>query len=629
MKHLFSHIILLISLIPLFSLTAKSDNNDKLMVEHTIKAISNINNSDFQFKIDKLQSAIQNLNNSDYKEGQILLRLELGNLWCSIGIFDKALDELNNAYKLSLKINDKHLTALSLKSLGEITRATTDYRQSLNYLNNALQLFKEDCDTLGIGLTYSRLSAVYYEMNTKYQTNNFYKKSFYYARLAQNIGTKFNNLDLIVSSTNLLGSLYKNYKNYDSAFYYLRQAHQICIQHNLHNEIPIVLMNIAGTYLYKKDYNNAITYGLKALQTSQNQNQLAIVKYSADLLYDTYKSMNKYEQALHYLEISRDAQNQLYNYELMFKNYSIQTKYEKGKEEAKLEAANKEIILWTILFFLLVVISVFVIILIIKRNKKQLRINNALESLNELISTQNTELEELNTTKDKFFSIIAHDLKNPLSSIMQLTRIMNEMYSDLSEEELKDFLNNLHNSTQKLTDLLDNLLTWARSQRGIIEFKPSNVELYESAEAVKYILQTQAENKGISIINEVPNHTNLYADTNMISTVIRNLVSNSIKFTNNNGKIIIGIAEQNADSTCIFVKDNGVGMSQETTELLFRIDIHNTSIGSAGEKGTGLGLILCKEFVEKHGGKIWVESKINEGSTFYFSIPNLAEEDLH
>lgn len=230
------------------------------------------------------------------------------------------------------------------------------------------------------------------------------------------------------------------------------------------------------------------------------------------------------------------------------------------------------------------------------------------------------ELKEANATKDKFFSIIAHDLKNPFGALKNLTEILKDMYKEFSEEEKLEIINEMYKSSNKVYELLENLLTWSRSQRGKIEFQLEETNLKLITNNSIELLKEAANKKNIKLTDLIPDDLEIKCDVNMITTVVRNLVSNAIKFTPENGEVKV-FAEETENEVIIAVQDNGIGIAKEDIAKLFRIDVHHTTIGTSDEKGTGLGLILCKEFVDKHGGSIWVESELGKGTTFKFSIP--------
>jgi len=248
------------------------------------------------------------------------------------------------------------------------------------------------------------------------------------------------------------------------------------------------------------------------------------------------------------------------------------------------------------------------------------RSNIDLTFTNAEINDKNNKLEELNATKDKFFSIISHDLKGPLNSLTSFSSLLINHTAHLSKEEIQMLAKDLDKSVKGLFSLLENLLEWSRSQSGNIELKPEALDLNEIINQNKQLLTKTAEAKNIEIQTSGYYNIAVHADRNSVSTVIRNLISNALKFTMEGGQVKIEATESH-DMVSISIHDNGVGMSEEVIDKLFRIDKKHTTKGTANEKGTGLGLILCKEFVEKNGGSIAVKSKEGEGSVFTFTLP--------
>jgi len=236
------------------------------------------------------------------------------------------------------------------------------------------------------------------------------------------------------------------------------------------------------------------------------------------------------------------------------------------------------------------------------------------------------ELEEINLAKDKFFSIIAHDLKGPFNSILGFADILNTEYDEYSDEERKHFIRNIVSSAQNSYRLLENLLEWSRAQTNRIEFRPEILELsYVINECIR-LVRGQAEAKDIHLFSAVEFNTRVMADENMVKTVVRNLLSNSIKFSRRRGNV--RVMERNITHPQtrekmieITVKDDGVGMSQSILEQLFKIDQMVKTPGTDNEKGTGLGLILCRELIKRNGGEIWAESEQGKGSTIHFTLP--------
>ena len=259
--------------------------------------------------------------------------------------------------------------------------------------------------------------------------------------------------------------------------------------------------------------------------------------------------------------------------------------------------------------------------LAIRRLQKELQEKNeALETSNSLLAQKNEQLQEANASKDRFFSIISHDLRTPFVWLLGLTQVMTEDFELYDKDRLKDMLVKLRDSSKNFYALLENLLTWSRIQCGMIEHHPDNLDIQQLISRNLTLFSSNAEQKQISLENTIQEQTPVYSDERMVETVMRNLISNALKFTNSGGSVTIS-ATSNGNYTTIAVSDTGIGIREEHISKLFRIEANYKRIGTAHERGTGLGLILCKEFVEKNGGNIGVESEIGKGTTFRFTLP--------
>lgn len=268
---------------------------------------------------------------------------------------------------------------------------------------------------------------------------------------------------------------------------------------------------------------------------------------------------------------------------------------------------------------------------VLKALIKRLRNNNILEERltqnsikierqRDELDNQKKELEELNATKDKFFTIIAHDLKNPFNTVIGLADLLLERYDSYSEDKIKEFIEQIYKFSNNAYNLLEDLLQWAKSQTGRIEVKPEKVNIFEIAVENKALFEEKADKKGVKINLNVDIETFAFIDRNMITTVLRNLISNAVKFTNRDDNITI---ETNKGTEFIEVSviDSGIGIPSNNIEKIFNIDSNISTIGTDNESGTGLGLIISREFVEKNGGTIYVKSIEGKGSEFIFTVP--------
>ncbi len=236
------------------------------------------------------------------------------------------------------------------------------------------------------------------------------------------------------------------------------------------------------------------------------------------------------------------------------------------------------------------------------------------------IGKSEAELRELNATKDKFFSIIAHDLKSPFNSIIGFSELLASKSRKKDYEGVEKYAGIIWESSQRAMDLLMNLLEWSRSQTGRIEFTPEYFNLADLASSITQLFDDVARQKGITLKTDIPLSLTVFADKQMINTVLRNLISNAIKFTHTKGTVTL-TAEEGQHGVTVSITDDGVGISPSRIDTLFRLDQSVSTSGTAKEKGTGLGLILCKEFIDKHGGRMFVESQEGQGSVFSFMLP--------
>jgi signal transduction histidine kinase len=362
----------------------------------------------------------------------------------------------------------------------------------------------------------------------------------------------------------------------------------------------------------------------------------------ADLSYQ-----RRYDSAYLYHFWYTRLKDSIFNEETAQKIAIIQAQYEEEKKEAKItllekekEIAKDEKQRYIVGFTGFALTLLLILFFIIKNNRQKQKVNHLLKEKNEEIATQNEELlqakeeitvqrdmleeqnkrlKEANDAKNKLFSIVSHDLRSPINRLKGILSLV--VHDAISEAELKMYFANLYGNINSLHDTLDNLLQWAYSQMEGIKSNPQKVNISYLIENHITLFSEITKAKQIKITQKVPPDLYAFADENQVRLILRNLIHNAIKFTPLQGQIII-LAKQIEGFVEIAVKDTGVGMSKEQIANLFQIYLHQTTQGTQGEKGTGLGLLLCKEMVEKNSGKIWVESTEGKGSTFYFTLPS-------
>jgi signal transduction histidine kinase/ActR/RegA family two-component response regulator len=355
--------------------------------------------------------------------------------------------------------------------------------------------------------------------------------------------------------------------------------------------------HVAELIVANKENALALVTANKLIATQNEE----IKKRAAELIiaYKELASQNK-EKEKHAAELIITRKELAFQAELVIANKELAYQNdEKEKRADELIIANKE--------------------LVFQNDEKEKRAEELTIAHKEL-----EQLVQLNNDKNLFISILAHDLRSPLGVLLGLSDLLTENIRQFNIDKIEKLVNEINQSAQNTFTLLQDLLKWSRVQSGKIPFEPQNLNFKYICKDIIKILNPNAVAKNITINYSVAEEINVFADVDMLKAVLRNLVSNAIKFTNNGGAININ-TEVNFGNVTISVSDNGIGIEPESLTKLFDISKIHTTTGTAKEKGTGLGLLLCKEFVEKHGGKIWVESECGKGSIFYFNIPYNAE----
>ncbi len=244
-----------------------------------------------------------------------------------------------------------------------------------------------------------------------------------------------------------------------------------------------------------------------------------------------------------------------------------------------------------------------------------------IKSNREKLETLNAQLIEANEVKDKMFSIISHDLLGPLGNIKESIELIATDQIEMERQDLINFVKAMRATTRNTYDLLENLLYWARNQQGKMIYRYKQLNLNHLVNENLILFDSMAQSKNIRLKSNIKGEFSVYADRDSIKTILRNLISNALKFTNPDGTITIDVKSYENDFIEISVADDGIGMDEETCSRIFSKFKNESRWGTKGEKGIGLGLVIAREFVEKHNGKIWVKSKLGEGSTFYFTLP--------
>jgi signal transduction histidine kinase len=509
--------------------------------------------------------------------------IKIGNLYSSMGAArsEEALDTYQMVLKDVDKLNQPHVEAEVLLNIANLYKSGGQYKEAIEEHKRSLAISRSINDKKMEALSLNEIGSIYWLMK-----NN--EKALANYVIALDIRKSLKDKKAIAQSYNNIGILYYNQKNLERAIANLNLALQAVNDAEAPQEVSRTCEYLSQCYKERGDFKRSLEL---------KEHQLGIV----DLI-----ERERDEQRLLGQEIDQ-REKQIVNLEAD----------RKQRDQKLLEQKRLQNFLFIVIALGVVIVLLTLYLYIVKR-----RSNKILEVAHAKVQEQNVELQNLNATKDKFFSIISHDLKGPLNSLTSFSGLLINHADSLSKEEIQMLAKDLDKSLKNLFALLENLLEWSRAQTGNIEFKPSVFDLTEVLEENKALLTAQAHNKKISLVNTSLGAVQVQADRNSVNTVVRNLISNAIKFTPPEGKIELGV-KLSSDMVIVSIADNGVGMSKEIMSKLFRIDTKHTTKGTADEKGTGLGLILCKEFIEKNGGSISVDSEIGVGSVFRFSLKNV------
>lgn len=622
----------------------KSLNNyisigNRSYIANTINQIGNTQKKLNKFDL-ALQSYLEALRiykelNQNNKIASILNNI--GIIYDNINNYNKALESYSNALEIKKEIGDKKEIAYSLHIIGNTYLKLKKYAEALNYYNQALELRLEVGDKISIANSYKSIGNTLLELNEFDSSIDNLKRAL---ELRENMGDMKGVSDIL----NDIGNFYAKIDNNTKAIEFYLKTIEYCNNTNDQYLKALCLRKVGVIRLQSGMEMIGIENINQSLSIGQNINNLELIKNAYYELFSYFnKQGNKGKALENYLNytIVKDSINAKLNSQRLVEiqmNFELEQSYSElsriEDEVSQLTAENnirelelkkqKNVRNLLVLIVLITLVSggLFLSQYLSKR-KTNILLQEKIEEVdksNKLLKESEDNLKILNATKDKFFSIIAHDLRNPFNALHGLTQHLLNNYDDFDSEEIKESIEIIYNSADDLLELLENLLHWSRTQRGKMQFTPAEVNISEIINKIFNLLKMNAEKKDINLINEIDANKTITGDKDMLTAILRNLISNAIKFSYNNSFIRVS-SKDFKDYIEFSVMDNGVGISPENINKLFRIDVHYSTTGTSDEQGSGLGLILCREFVEKHNGKIWVESEVNKGSTFKFTVP--------
>lgn len=585
------------------------------------------------------------------------------------GQYETALEYGYKVETLALDIGDKKAAAVSFNHMSRIYHRLGYLDCSLDYAQRALKSFSEMKDNNGIAEAYQNIGNVYRTLRKSEQALEHYREAL---GILRTLGDKKQLVPIFI----YIGNIYHEARQYDKAMNYYQKSRAIVEKLNLRMAQAGVLYSIATLYADKnEDLAGALDYGKKALdickETGQKRNitillclmgkcqrklkqykkaldylnqalEIAIESKNKDItenlyeeFYYLYLEMGSYNKAYEYFDKAKDiddeilSKKQLMNIPKLWLRLKTeknekeiqQLKFKNDIQESKLrrqELLRKLLIAAVLLCFMLVLSAVFYYLYRVKKRAEC------------LLKESERKLQEMNTAKDKLFSIIAHDLQSPLNGLLLSSAYLEKNYDAMKEEEIKDSLHHIHENTSHMARLLENLLVWAVAQLEKLEVEPETLDLHRLTEDTIELITSSAREKNIRLMSHINENTLVRADKRMVETIMRNLVSNAVKYSTSEGKVDIS-SRPSGNFIEVAVSDTGVGIPANKLDTLFQLGNHNSARGTAGERGIGLGMFLCKEFVEKHQGAIHVESHIDNdneslessrGTRVVFTLPS-------
>ncbi|WP_158584328.1 ATP-binding protein [Reichenbachiella sp. MSK19-1] len=513
-------------------------------------------------------------------------------------------------------------------SLGGTYHVLGDYDKSIEYYKRSIDIYLSLNDTLRLASAYLNISESYRkEMNIDSaiiyldEAKSFYDKINYTIGSAYALGNK--------------GLIYKNINESSLAVKYLSEAILLLKEVGDSYSISYFSVELSHVLAEQGHFREAIELDIEALKLARKEGLKEQIRDASLQLSELYSSQSNFKKA-HYFQSQyityRDSIN---NEETVRKMADLRTEFEVGLKQAEVDLKQKEVDLLQkeayISRVLLAAGGVFVILLLVvvvvlwQLYHMKVRAANVVRRKRQVIEGQHRRVLQLNATKDRFFSIISHDLRGPISNFSGVAGLIQLYIEDGDYVELKRIGRILENSSHELSTLLDNLLDWAMNQQGVFPYDPEEVSAEEICNPTLRVLSNSANAKNITMTEEVHSEYMVHVDVNSATTTIRNLVSNALKFTPEGGTVTLTV-EREGDYAVFVVEDNGIGIPEDKMKNLFGFDGERKRWGTDGEKGVGLGLNLVREFVELNKGKVTVTSKESQGSCFRVYFPLFVEE---
>lgn len=562
-----------------------------------------------------------------FKKGKALNCLSMGVGMFSKGNYPEAIKYYLEALKLSEELNLEGLSGNVYTNIAIAYLEHANVGKAIEYFNKALHI----AEKYGDAATCPALI----NLSDLYTRTGEYALAMKYASRALKISRELSDSSNLAIALFNIGEIYRKTNRIDSARWYLRESNLISTRIDDYEGVSYCLNSLAEIMVSEHKFREGIILANQSLANLARIENQDLLKRSYHILYECYSGVGDFRKALHYrneeialqdkifnIEQERNATNLVNQYNLERKELQIQLLEKDNKLQQK-EIARESLIktvfgVGIIVLALLAGYLVFTNVRWRNYNRIMKERNALIQEQKKTIIKQKIHLERLNSVKDKIISIISHDVRSPLNTLHGFLELLKT--DVLSRQEKAQATERIEHSLAVTLEMVDNLLKWGTGQMSGSVLNPVTYDLKELAEENMQLVQLRARAKKITLVNNIAQPILLFGDRETINILVRNLISNAIKFSRQNDTIFI-CAQEESHRVVVSVKDTGVGMSRERQRSLFNGSLNATVAGTENEKGTGLGLALCQELIQQHGGEIWVESTLGTGSTFFFSLP--------
>ncbi len=547
-------------------------------------------------------------------KSQQMAELYIGNGYKYKGDLGRAMEHFFRSTELAIIANDQDALGETYGSIGNLHRQSKNYPEALKYNQLSLEIFIEIQKPLKIAVTYFNLGNIYDQMGLLDSAINCYNLTSEYAKSSDHRvlnAYSLGNMALVKIKKRNFSDAEEDLK------YVFKELEQVGDKYGLAD----YLWQVSQLYEGQGNIKLAIEKCQESLRIAHELGLKEQIRDASFKLYELYKAENQFRNALEYHEQYLVYKDSITNMESVQEMANLRTEFEVGQKQAEVDLLTAEkkiqqLMLFAAIGFSLIVIILAAIIYKYYRDKNKVA---------RILQLQKAELERLNHTKDKFFSIISHDLRGPVASFFGISRMIKFLVKSKETDQLLEIADDIDQSVERLSSLLDNLLNWAMQQQGHVPNVPEKLEFKYLALDLAATFQILADSKKITLQLEVEESTQIWADRNMTMTIFRNLINNALKFTPENGTVTLFATEKDG---MVFgeVKDTGVGISKEKLQHLFTLGEKKSTYGTSGEKGLGLGLQLVHEFIELNNGEITVESEPGAGTVFTVKLPAFTTE---